>query len=37
MNIPGHRKNILTSTYDKEGMGIAIGSDGKVLITQNFC
>ncbi len=37
MNSPGHRKNILTSTYDKEGIGIAIGSDGKVLITQNFC
>lgn len=33
---PGHRKNILTTTYESEGIGIAIADDGKVYITQNF-
>jgi uncharacterized protein YkwD len=36
MNSPGHRKNILDSKYDREGIGVAISSDMKVLITQNF-
>jgi len=36
MNSPGHRQNILTSTYDKEGIGVAISSDYKVYITQDF-
>lgn len=33
----GHKKNILTETYDKEGIGIAIALDGKVLVTEDFC
>jgi uncharacterized protein YkwD len=37
MGSPGHRKNILTSTYDREGIGIAIASDDKVYITEDFC
>ena len=37
MNSPGHRQNILDSSYDRAGMGIAIADDGKVFITQNFC
>ena len=37
MNSPGHRQNILTSSYDKEGIGAAISSDNEVLITENFC
>jgi uncharacterized protein YkwD len=37
MESPGHRQNILTQTYDREGIGIAISSDDKVYITQNFC
>ena len=37
MNSPGHRKNILTSTYDREGIGIGIASDDTVYITENFC
>ncbi|PKL57999.1 MAG: CAP domain-containing protein, partial [Methanomicrobiales archaeon HGW-Methanomicrobiales-5] len=37
MNSPGHRKNILTSTYDREGIGVAIAADDKVYITQDFC
>jgi len=36
MNSSGHRKNILTSTFDKEGIGVAISSDYKVYITQDF-
>ena len=37
MTSPGHRENILTATYDKEGIGVAISSDDEVLITQDFC
>tara|TARA_Y100000310_G_scaffold289466_1_gene315867 strand:- start:2145 stop:3227 length:1083 start_codon:yes stop_codon:yes gene_type:complete len=37
MNSPGHRANILTSTYDTEGIGVAISGDDKVYITENFC
>jgi uncharacterized protein YkwD len=37
MNSPGHRQNILTSTYDHEGIGVAISSDKKVYVTENFC
>jgi uncharacterized protein YkwD len=37
MNSPGHRANILTATYDREGIGIAIGSDYSVYVTEDFC
>lgn len=37
MNSTGHRENILTENYDREGIGIVIASDDKVYITQNFC
>ena len=37
MDSPGHRKNILTNTYDKEGIGVAVASNGAVYITQDFC
>jgi uncharacterized protein YkwD len=37
MSSPGHRQNILTSTYDREGIGVAIASDDKVYITEDFC
>ena len=37
MESPGHRENILTATYNKEGVGVEISSDDKVYITQNFC
>jgi len=36
MNSSGHRENILTPTFDREGIGIAIASE-KVYITENFC
>jgi uncharacterized protein YkwD len=37
MNSTGHRENILTSTFDREGIGVEIAEDDKVYITQNFC
>ena len=37
MDSPGHRKNILTKTFEREGIGVEISSDDKVYITQNFC
>ena len=37
MTSPGHRQNILDSSYDRAGMGIAISDEGKVFFTQNFC
>jgi len=36
MNSPGHRANIL-SGFHSEGIGVAIATDDKVYITQNFC
>lgn len=36
MNSPGHRENILTADHLAEGIGIAIGADYAVYITQNF-
>lgn len=32
-----HRKNILTGSYEKAGMGAAVSAKGKVYMTQNFC
>ena len=37
MDSSGHRENILTANYDREGMGIAIAKDDKVYITEDFC
>ena len=34
---PGHRKNLLSEKFDREGIGVAIATDDKVYITQNFC
>ena len=33
----GHRRNILSVHWRREGIGIAINVDNDVLITQNFC
>lgn len=32
-----HRENILNTSYDSTGVGVAIAKDGKVYFTQNFC
>jgi uncharacterized protein YkwD len=37
MDSPGHRENILEGRYDRSGIGVAIGADESVYITQNFC
>ncbi|MCH7738207.1 MAG: CAP domain-containing protein [Chloroflexi bacterium] len=37
MNSPEHRQNILTETYDREGIGVGIGAEESVWVTQNFC
>jgi uncharacterized protein YkwD len=37
MNSEGHRKNILTPSFNSEGIGVAIASDDKVYITEDFC
>jgi len=37
MDSPGHRKNILTDLFDREGIGVFITEDDKVYVTQNFC
>jgi uncharacterized protein YkwD len=40
MESPGHRRNILTSHWGQEGIGVSIGRDGQMIIiyiTQNFC
>lgn len=38
MNSPGHRANILTGTYDREGIGVVVDeATHKVYVTQNFC
>jgi uncharacterized protein YkwD len=37
MESPGHKKNILTPYFRSEGIGIFIGPDDKIYITQNFC
>jgi uncharacterized protein YkwD len=36
MNSPGHRRNILLGSYEREGLGIAITEDESIYITQNF-
>lgn len=37
MDSAGHRQNILSNIYNVEGIGVAIASDNKVYITQDFC
>jgi len=36
MDSPGHKKNILTSNFTKEGIGVSI-STFSIHVTQNFC
>jgi uncharacterized protein YkwD len=37
MNSKGHRENILTPYFKRQGIGLSISDDGKVYATQNFC
>lgn len=34
---PGHKANMLSTSYDKIGIGVAISDDMKVYVTQKFC
>lgn len=36
MNSPRHRKNLLSNTYSGQGIGIALGSNGTLFVTQNL-
>ncbi|MBI3588588.1 CAP domain-containing protein [Candidatus Micrarchaeota archaeon] len=36
-NSPHHRKNILTATFDREGIGVGEDKDGNILVTEDFC
>ena len=33
----GHRENLLKRSFDRQGIGVAITSGGKVYVTQNLC
>jgi len=37
MSSPGHRRNILSTAYQKVGIGIALSAKGHVYLTQIFC
>jgi len=37
MQSTGHRENILTPHWRRQGIGIEIAPENRVLITQNFC
>lgn len=33
----GHRRNILTGYFRRQGIGVSVAKDGKVYVTENFC
>jgi uncharacterized protein YkwD len=37
MNSAGHRQNILSKMFEREGIGVYIAPNDQVLITQLFC
>ena len=37
MSSDGHRENLLNAGYTRQGLGVAISEDDKVLITEMFC
>lgn len=37
MSSKGHRENILTPYFKRQGIGVALSEDGKVYVTENFC
>ena len=37
MSSPGHRRNILSTAYEKVGIGVALSARGYVYLTQIFC
>ena len=37
MNSKGHRKNILTPYFRRQGIGVSFSGDGEVYVTEDFC
>jgi uncharacterized protein YkwD len=37
MASPGHRDDILEESYEAQGIGVAIGPEGRIYVTQDFC
>ncbi len=37
MDSTGHRRNILTPYFRREGIGVHVAPDDRVYVTQNFC
>lgn len=37
LNSPDHRHNMLSSEWERTGVGVAVTDEGEVLVTQNFC
>lgn len=37
MNSEGHRKNIIDTHFQQEGIGVAFSTDDKIFVTENFC
>jgi len=37
LNSPGHRENLLKPQWRQEGIGVTMGADGRIWVTQNFC
>lgn len=37
MHSPGHRRNLLERRYDRQGIGVAVGREGQVYITEDLC
>ncbi|MCU0253760.1 MAG: CAP domain-containing protein [Acidobacteria bacterium] len=37
MGSEGHRENLLKRSFDRQGIGVAITSGGKVYVTQDLC
>ncbi|MEM8488697.1 MAG: CAP domain-containing protein [Bacteroidota bacterium] len=36
LDSPGHRVNLLSPTYRREGIGVALGTNGTLFVTQNL-
>lgn len=37
LNSPPHRENLLHPAWRTEAIGVVVGDDGRVWVTQNFC
>jgi len=37
MDSPGHREALLKERFTRQGVGVVVGPDGGVWVTQTFC